>query len=31
MTSIASTWSFMSAMSGDTTTVNPGRISAGSW
>ena len=27
----ASTWFFMSAMSGDTTTVVPGRSSAGSW
>ena len=27
----ASTWFFMSAMSGDSTTVVPGRSSAGSW
>jgi hypothetical protein len=28
---IASTWSFMSAINGDTTTVRPGRTNAGSW
>jgi len=27
----ASTWSFISAISGDTTTPTPGRSSAGSW
>ena len=26
----ASTWSFINAMSGETTTVSPGRVSAGS-
>jgi hypothetical protein len=29
--SSASTWSFISAMSGDTTTDSPGRTTAGSW
>jgi hypothetical protein len=27
----ASTWSFMSEMSGETTTVSPGSMSAGTW
>ena len=27
----ASTWSFISEMSGDTTTVSPGSSSAGTW
>jgi hypothetical protein len=27
----ASTWSFISAISGDTTSVSPGCSSAGSW
>jgi hypothetical protein len=27
----ASTWSFISAMSGETTTVTPGKSTAGSW
>lgn len=27
----ASTWSFMSAIRGDTTSVTPSRTSAGSW
>ena len=27
----ASTWSFISAISGEITTVSPGRTSAGSW